>query len=123
MFWLAALGHRLPALVGSSALTLDGASPTEALWVGIAVVLIVGGVGLLVEASFALLIYRGINWARVVVMGLAVVSISVSFVAWWVQDQEITIDTTFVTLALDILVLLALSSRDAAGYARRNEQR
>ena len=75
------------------------------------------------EALLAFLIYRGVNWARVLVMGFSVVSISFSFAAWWAEDQEITINTTFVTLAFDILVLLALSSRDAAAYARRNEGR
>jgi hypothetical protein len=56
-------------------------------------------------------------------MIIAVGSISTSFFAWWVQGQEITLDSTFVSLSLDILVLLALSSRSAAAYARRNERR
>jgi hypothetical protein len=50
-------------------------------------------------------------------------SISASFVAWWAQGQEIEIQGTFLSLSLDILLLLALSSRSAAAYARRYEQR
>lgn len=123
MFWLGAVVLQVPDLVATSQITLDAASDAQAASLGITVVLVVGGVGLLVEALLAFLIYRGVNWARVLVMGFSVVSISFSFAAWWAEDQEITINTTFVTLAFDILVLLALSSRDAAAYARRNEGR
>lgn len=77
---------------------------------------------LVVEIVLAVLIFRGVNWARVFVMLVAVSSISTSFVSWWAQGQEITLQTTFLSLALDILVLLALSSRSAAAYARRNER-
>lgn len=82
-------------------------------------VLIVGGVVLAVELLFALLIFRGVNWARIVVMVFATFSIVASFVGWWLGGQEITIHTTLVTLALDILVMLALSSQAARAYARR----
>ncbi len=85
--------------------------------------LVAAGLVLVVEVLFVLLIYRGVNWPRVVVMAFAVVSISTSFVAWWAQGQEITLKTSLVSLALDILVLLALSSRSAAAYARRNASR
>ena len=79
--------------------------------------------GVLIEAALGLLILRGTNWPRVLVMVFSVTSISSSFVAWWWQSQEIRIETTFVTLSLDILILLALSSRSAAAYARRHERR
>jgi hypothetical protein len=82
-------------------------------------VLIVGGIVLAIELLFALLVFRGVNWARVVVMVFATLSIIGSFVGWWLGGQEITVHTTLVTLALDILVLLALSSRNARAYARR----
>lgn len=90
---------------------------------GLAVSLGFAAFVLLLDASFAVLIYRGLNWPRVIVMAIAVLSISASFVAWWSQGQEITLGTTLLSLALDILVLLALSSRSAAAYARRNERR
>jgi len=78
---------------------------------------------LLVELVLAVLILRGSNWPRVVVMVFAVMSISSSFVAWWVDDLEITLTTSLLSTALDTLILLALSSRSAAAYARRNERR
>jgi hypothetical protein len=54
---------------------------------------------------------------------VATLSIASAFASWWARDQEITLFTTLPALALDILVLLALSSRSAAAYARRNEKR
>jgi predicted membrane chloride channel (bestrophin family) len=59
----------------------------------------------------------------VLVMLFSVFSITTSFTAWWVAGEEIKIETTFLSLSLDILVLLALSSRSAAAYARRKERR
>ena len=66
-----------------------------------------------------MLVFLGLNWPRIVVMTISTFSISASFVTWWVGDQEITLQTTFLTIALDILVMLALSSRSARAYARR----
>ncbi|KRA25536.1 hypothetical protein ASD65_14745 [Microbacterium sp. Root61] len=118
----------LAAHWGSYAAEIDGAlegvefSPgfvdgTLAVFVGISILV------LLVDASLAVLIIRGVNWARVVVMIFSVISITSSFVGWWVQGQEIELRGSLLSLALDILVLLALSSRSAAAYARRNERR
>ena len=77
------------------------------------------GVVLLIDLILAVLTYLGLNWPRIVVMVISTFSISASFVTWWVGDQEVTLQTTFLTLALDILVMLALSSRSARAYARR----
>ncbi|WP_375385314.1 hypothetical protein [uncultured Microbacterium sp.] len=90
---------------------------------GLTVVVVVGGAALLVDGVLGLLTYRGSNVARVIVMLFSVVSISFSFVSWWTEGQEITLKTSLLSLAFDILVLLALSSRSAAAYARRNERR
>ncbi|WP_137846423.1 hypothetical protein [Microbacterium sp. 2FI] len=103
---------------------LEGFDPTAegeqaALWF----VLATGATVLLIDLLLAVLTYRGRNWSRVVLMLIAVVSISSIFVAWWVQGQEITLEGAFLSLSLDILLLLALSSRSAAAYARRNERR
>ena len=54
-------------------------------------------------------------------MLVAVFDISTTFVAWSVRGQEITLSGTIYSLAIDILILLALSSQAAAGYARRHE--
>ncbi|WP_127473427.1 hypothetical protein [Microbacterium sulfonylureivorans] len=90
-----------------------------ALWVLVGVY----GTILLADLLLAVFVYRGRNWARVIVMLFTVVSISTTFVAWWAQGQEIALEGAFVSLAIDILVLLALSSRSAAAYARRNQRR
>lgn len=82
-----------------------------------------GGVFLAIEATLALLVFLGVNWARVLIMVLAALTISAAFVRWWSEGQEIEITTTFVSLGIDILILLALSSRSAAAYARRKEVR
>ncbi|MFD4958289.1 hypothetical protein [Microbacterium sp. NPDC058389] len=96
----------------------DADTRQAALWVVLGIV--VASVAL--DVLFAVFVLRGSNFARVAVMILSVMSISTTFFAWWVQGQEIRVDETFVPLALDILVLLALSSRSAAAYARRNER-
>ena len=101
----------------------DAQLPDDVKSIALAVILIVGGVATLLEGVLAVLIYRGYNWARVLVMLYAVVSISGAFATWWVGGQDIRIETTLVTLSLDILVLLALSSRQAAAYARRKHPR
>jgi hypothetical protein len=103
---------------------LEGFDPSPegsqaALWCVIAA----GATVLLIDLLLAVFVFRGHNWARVIIMIIAVGSITTSFVAWWAQGQEITVDTTYVSLSLDILLLLALSSRGAAAYARRNEHR
>ncbi|MNW67945.1 hypothetical protein D3C74_466250 [compost metagenome] len=58
-------------------------------------------------------------------MVLAAISTTSSFVGWAVSGDQITLRTTLLTVALDILVLLTLSSRDAAAYTRdeRTERR
>ena len=76
---------------------------------------------LLFETLLAVLIFRGHNWARVVVMLFSVFAISGSFIAWAVEGQAIRINGALLSVAVDILLLLALSSRSAAAYARRFE--
>ena len=94
----------------------------ELLGVTLVVFLVVVGGFLLGEAVFGLLILRGRNFPRVVVMVFAVLSISTAFTGWWAPGQDIRVNTTLVTLALDILILLALSSRSAATYAHRRRR-
>lgn len=111
------------ALLSDPDSVLDGFDPTPegrqaALWV----VLGTGVTVLLIDLALAFFVFRGANWARVFVMLIAVLSISTSFTAWWAQGQEIQIEGTFLSLSIDILLLLALSSRGAAAYARRNER-
>jgi hypothetical protein len=87
------------------------------------VVFVVGAALVLsVVAVLGVLILRGRNLPRVLVMVFSTLSISAVFVGWWENGQDIRIQTTLVTLSLDILILLALSSRSAAAYARRNQR-
>lgn len=104
--------------------TIEGVenTPEVAQAALIAVVILLGAV-LLVDAALALFILTGHNWARVTVMTFSAISIVGAFIQWWSEGQEITINGSLLTLGLDILILLALSSRSAAAYARRNERR
>ena len=107
----------------SIVLEIGGAVPTpDVVNASLAVILGVIGVTAVVELVCGLLILRGSNAARVLVMIVSAISISAAFVSWWARDQEITLQTTLLSLAVDVLVLLALSSRSAAAYARRREK-
>ncbi|MFF2494122.1 hypothetical protein [Agromyces sp. NPDC058064] len=119
--WLIALAVQWrQVLEGDFGIELDGDVDAQTLsHAGLAVILVGGGIVLAVELVFAVLVYRGSNWARITVMVFATISITWSAVDYFGGDAEITLRTTLVTLALDILVLLALSSRNARAYARR----
>ena len=124
VIWLIALTLQWPDVLAEefdsiSAEQLSTDELQAATDAGLVAVLVVGGVILLVELVLAVFIYLGWNWPRVVVMVFATLSISGSFAAWWAGDQEVTLQTTLLTLSLDILVMLALSSRAARAYARR----
>lgn len=127
--WAASVAFELPtwlrAIAGAASGNADESLDLTVsdLGVGTAVFLGVLGAVFVVQVVFGILILFGSNLARVLVMLLSVGSISASFVGWWAYGQEITVATTLLTLSLDILVLLALSSRDAAAYARRKEGR
>lgn len=86
-----------------------------------AVVFSLGAALLLFQAVLAVLILRGSNWARVLVMFVAVFDIYTTFIAWLTREQELTLSGSIYSLAIDILILLALSSQAAASYARRND--
>ena len=107
-------------LAVDSAVEVLGFASDGAPWVR-SLVFAVGGLLLLFQALLAVLIFLGHNWARVLVMVAAVFDISTTFFAWSMQGHEITLSGTLYSLALDILILLALSSQAAAAYARRNE--
>ncbi|GAA1923721.1 hypothetical protein GCM10009775_15100 [Microbacterium aoyamense] len=120
---LIALANNWTALLQDPDLIADGWDPSsDVAHYGLWVVLAIGGIVLLIDLLLAVFVYRGRNWARMFMMVVTVLSISSSFFTWWVQGQEIKIETTFVSLSIDILLLLALSSRSAAAYARRNEK-
>jgi hypothetical protein len=124
VLWLVTVTLDWRSIANEVQADIDGVALTaeEIAW-GLGFFWVALGLVLLIEVVLVVLILRGSNIARVIVMFLSVGSIATAFVAWWVQGQDIRIGTTLLTLALDILVLLALSSRNAAAYARRNERR
>lgn len=123
VLWIIEAGVHWDTYIAAAARELDEGtiSPDVAL---IAYVVVATGTGivLLIYATLGVLIYRGRNAPRILVMTFTVFSIVGAFTAWWVQGQEITLRTSLLSLALDILLLLALSSRSAAAYARRNQR-
>ncbi|WP_127791994.1 hypothetical protein [Agromyces sp. LHK192] len=123
VLWLFALGGSWNEVVREE-LGEEGAELDDfTLGVAFLFIAVPGVVVLVFEVVLAVLIYLGVNWPRIVVMLFATLSISGSFVAWWLGDQELHLDFTLVTLALDILVMLALSSRPARAYARQPRAR
>jgi len=121
--WLIALAAQWNDLIAEQFVEVpidpDDPAVSAALWF----VLAFGGVLLLFDLVMAVLISLGFNWPRIVVMVFSTLSISGTFAAWWAGDQNIALDQTLFTLALDILIMLALSSRAARDYARRNDRR
>ena len=83
------------------------------------IVLAIYGFALLLYLVLALFVYLGHNWARIVAMAFATISIILAFTDWVHNGVQITLRTTLASLALDILILLALSSSPARLYARR----
>ena len=85
----------------------------------LAIVLALYALALLLYLVLALLVYLGYNWARIVAMAFATISIVLAFADYVHNGVQITLRTTLASLALDILILLALSSAPARLYARR----
>lgn len=78
-----------------------------------------GGYGLVLLLYLGLtgLVFAGRNGARVLAMTFASVSILVSFADYSLNGAQITLRTSLVSVTLDILILLALSSTNARHYA------
>jgi hypothetical protein len=93
-----------------------GDSMTRAV---VIVLLSVYAVALVFYLAVALFVFLGHNWARILAMTGATISILIAFADYWNNGVEITLRTTLASLTLDILILLALSSSSARQYARR----
>ena len=118
--WLISLAVSWERLVTEDLeISIDSVSQEESSNIILVVILIGGALVLGVELVLAVLVYLGSNWARITVMIFATLSVSVAAVDYFTGEEEISLRTTLFTLALDILVLLALSSRNASAYARR----
>jgi hypothetical protein len=69
------------------------------------------------------LVLTGSNWARITAMSFASIGIIVVFLDWWNDGIQVTFRTSLASVALDILVLLALSAQSSRRFARRNDPR
>jgi hypothetical protein len=78
---------------------------------------------LIFEGLLGVFVLRGSNWARYIVMGFSVVNIVIAAVEHITTGTTISLTTNLVAVSLDILVLIALSSQAARGYARRSGRR
>jgi hypothetical protein len=76
------------------------------------------GLYLVLYLGLAALVFTGRNWARVVAMSFASVSILFSFADYALNGAQITLRTSLVSVTIDILILLALSSTRARHFAR-----
>ncbi|MGX5695471.1 LssY C-terminal domain-containing protein [Agromyces soli] len=118
--WLVSLAVQWPTLLRTELdIQIDDVADADAAKLVLWVILVVGAVILVAQLIFAWLVYRGSNWARITVMAVAVLSTLIPAIDYFGGDAEISMRTTLLTLAADILVLLALSSRSARAYARR----
>ena len=99
-------------------LVLEGRPEAAAADLGLTVVLAVGSILLALQLVLAVLIWFGSNGARITVMLFSTATITAAALDSITGDVEVTIQTTFLTVALDILILLALSSREARSFAR-----
>ena len=113
LLWFLGFSLAWPEL--RSELDLEGISAEIFYWI----VATFSALSSLVLALFAWRIWWGGNFARVVAMSVLTLSIATAAIGYFALGEQITIRTTLLTLALDILVLLALSSRDARAWARR----
>lgn len=119
--WLIALGLQWDTVVReqTDVVIRPGTADAAAADVVLVILLVGGGIVLAVELVLAVFIWFGGNRSRITVMLFATISIATAWIDSITGSTEITLRTTFITLALDILVLLALSSRNARAYARR----
>lgn len=117
--WLIALAAQWDTLVEQEFdVRLEAASAAAASDAALTLVLVVGGTVLTIDLVFAVLIWFGSNWARITVMLFATINITIAAIDSFTGDAEVTIRTTLLTVALDILILLALSSRESRAFAR-----
>ncbi|WP_449224247.1 LssY C-terminal domain-containing protein [Agromyces binzhouensis] len=119
--WLVALALQWDEVLQQDlGVDADSAPQTEqASQLALAVLLVVMGGLLVVQLVLAVRIWFGGNLSRIIVMLLSTVNITVAATESFTGSVEVTVRTTLVTVALDIIVLLALSSRPARAFARQ----
>jgi len=106
--------------VQAGSLTPDD-SNTASLVLGIAMG--VFGAGLVLYFLLALLVLFGSNWARIAAMSYSSLIIVFSAIDSFNGGPEISLRNNLLGVALDILVVLALSSKRSREWARRRRDR
>ncbi|UDF14674.1 LssY C-terminal domain-containing protein [Antiquaquibacter oligotrophicus] len=76
----------------------------------------------LAELFLAWLVYLGSNWARVVALTANAIALGLEVLSVATGGPAITLDTSLIPVAVDILLLLALSSQRATTYARSSRK-
>ena len=71
--------------------------------------------GLVLYFLLALLVFFGSNWARIAAMSYSALIIVVSAIDFFNGGPQVSLKNNLLGLALDILVLLALSSKRVTG--------
>lgn len=119
IIWVVSVFAQWPSI--QQDLELDGVTPAVAL--GLLAAFQAVWIGSL--ALLAWFLWRGSNRARMLVMSWAAVSVTSSAISYFAAGAEITVRTTLLTVSLDILLMLALSSRDARAWTlgRRDARR
>lgn len=112
LLWLAGFAIELPKVAHEFGLTAE----EHSLILGLVAAVDVAWVALLVVLAW--LVLRGSNVARMLVMTGTTLSIVLAAVDYFTAGDAITVRTTLLTLTLDILILLALSSKDARAWSR-----
>jgi len=77
------------------------------------------GAGLVLYFLLALLVFFGSNWARIAAMSYSSLIIVISAIDFFNGGPQISLRNNLLGLALDILVVLALSSKRSRLWARR----
>jgi hypothetical protein len=97
----------------------DGTLTSQQLISALVVIVAIFFAYAVVDIVLAVAVFLGHNWARVIAMVLSTVAIIVQAATLAGGGPGITLKTTLTGLALDILLVVALSSQGARIYARR----
>lgn len=103
----------------------ESLSPGERTTASFALAVVMGvfAVGLLLYLVLALLVFSGSNWARIAAMAYSALIIVATAVDFFNGGPQISLRNNLLGLALDILVVLALSSQRSRVWARRPRHR
>jgi hypothetical protein len=99
------------------------ASERESVSLLLGIAMGVFGGGLVLYFVLALLVFYGSNWARIAAMSYSSLIIVVSAIDYFNGGPQISLRNNLLGLALDILVVLALSSKRSRLWARRPRAR